>query len=47
MARDAVCGMKVDEKKAAGSSVYAAATYFFCSPNCKTEFERNPTRYVK
>jgi YHS domain-containing protein len=39
--------MKVDEKKAAGSSVYAGATYFFCSPYCKAEFERNPSRYVK
>ncbi|OFX15960.1 YHS domain-containing protein [archaeon RBG_16_50_20] len=47
MARDPVCGMKVTEKKATGSSVYLSATYFFCSPNCKTEFDRNPSRYVK
>ena len=47
MARDPVCGMRVDEKKAAGSSVHTGATYFFCSPNCKTEFDRDPSRYVK
>lgn len=47
MARDPVCGMKADEKKAGGSSVYVGVTYFFCSAICKIEFERNPTRYVK
>ena len=47
MARDPVCGMKVGEKKAAGSSVYLGATYFFCSPYCKAEFERNLSRCVK
>ena len=46
MAKDPVCGMKVDEKKAAGSSSYSGKTYYFCSPNCKNEFDKNPAKYA-
>ncbi len=35
MAKDPVCGMNVDEKKAAGTAVYKGKTYYFCSLNCK------------
>ncbi len=47
MARDPICGMEVDEKKAAGTSAYQGLTYYFCSLNCKREFDRNPVKYVK
>jgi Cu+-exporting ATPase len=47
MAKDPVCGMKVDEKKAAGSSTYLGKTYYFCSANCKVEFDKNPPKYVR
>jgi YHS domain-containing protein len=47
MAKDYVCGMKVDEKKTAATSTHAGTVYYFCSKNCKTEFDKNPTRYVK
>jgi YHS domain-containing protein len=47
MAKDPVCGMMVDEKRAAGSSVYLDKTYYFCAPNCKVEFDKNPSKYVK
>lgn len=47
MVKDPVCGMNVNEKKAAGSSTYAGKTYYFCSSNCKTEFEKAPSKYVK
>ena len=48
MARDPVCGMDVDEKKApGGKSEYQGKTYYFCSPGCKKDFDRNPAKYVK
>jgi YHS domain-containing protein len=47
LAKDPVCGMNVDEKKAAGSSSYANKTYYFCSSSCKNEFNKNPTKYAR
>lgn len=47
MAKDPVCGMKVDEKKAAGSSILNGTTYFFCSKMCKGEFDKNSSRYAR
>src|SRR2546428_380431 len=34
-ARDPVCGMKVKQDQAAGTSEYRGVTYFFCSEQCK------------
>jgi Cu+-exporting ATPase len=47
MAKDPVCGMDVDESKAAGSSVYKGKTYYFCAPGCKTRFDKEPEKYAK
>jgi YHS domain-containing protein len=47
MAKDPVCGMNVDEKKAAGSSTYTGKIYYFCSASCKTDFDKNPSKYVR
>jgi len=47
MARDPVCGMNVNEKKAAGSSTYLGKSYYFCSASCKVEFDKNPSKYVR
>lgn len=38
MAKDPVCGMEVDEKKAKFSAVKNGKKYFFCSNRCKTDF---------
>ncbi len=46
MAKDPVCGMAVDEKKAAGTSTHKGATYYFCSASCRTKFDANPGRYA-
>ncbi len=46
MARDPVCGMEIDERKAAGSSVYKGRTYYFCSQGCKSAFEKDPDKYL-
>jgi len=47
MARDPICGMEVDEKKAAGRSEYQGKTYYFCAVACKKEFDGNPAKLVK
>lgn len=47
MAKDPVCGMMVDEKKAAATSTYQGQTYYFCSVGCKQDFDRNPAQYAK
>jgi len=47
MAGDPICGMVIDEKKAAGKSEYQGKTYYFCSVGCKREFDRNPAKHVK
>lgn len=46
MAKDPVCGMQVDEKKAAGKSEYQGQTYYFCSSGCKAAFDKEPQKYV-
>ena len=46
MAKDPVCGMDVDEKKAAGKSEYQGQTYYFCSPGCKATFDKEPQKYA-
>jgi YHS domain-containing protein len=46
MAIDPVCKMQVDENKAAGKSEYHGKTYYFCSPVCKTRFDKSPEQYV-
>lgn len=43
---DPVCGMQIEESKAAGKSGYEGKTYYFCSNVCKTEFDDEPEKYV-
>lgn len=46
MAKDPVCGMNVDEKKAAASATYEGKIYFFCSAGCKSTFDTAPAKYA-
>jgi len=46
MAKDPVCGMRVDEKTAAGKSEHDGKTYYFCSAHCKSVFDQNPGAYA-
>ena len=46
MAKDPVCGMEVDEKRAAGKSEYKGTIYYFCAPGCKQAFDKAPEKYV-
>jgi YHS domain-containing protein len=45
--KDPVCGMVIDSEAAAGSSTYEEQVYYFCSTECKREFDRNPKKYVE
>ena len=47
MAKDPVCGMEVEESKAAGTSEYKGKKYHFCSTGCKAAFDKDPEKYVK
>lgn len=49
-ARDPVCGMEVDERRAAAAGQRAehqGATYFFCADECRKRFEADPARYAR
>ncbi len=46
MAKDPVCGMNVDEKKAAATASYGGQTYYFCAVPCKQVFEKDPAKYL-
>ena len=43
---DPVCGMRIEEKDAAATTVYGGKTYFFCSASCKTEFDQDPQTFL-
>ena len=47
VAKDPVCNMDVDEKKAAATSVYKGETYYFCAKICQEKFEKEPEKYRK
>jgi len=46
MATDPICGMQVDERTAANSSVFDGKTYYFCCAGCRKKFEAKPSAYV-
>ncbi len=43
---DPVCGVQVDEEKAAGKTTHAGVTYYFCSRECQRAFEETPGQYA-
>ena len=43
---DPVCGMEVDTSTAQYKTVYKGRIYYFCSHQCKVEFEKNPEYYL-
>ncbi len=47
MAKDPVCGMNVEEKRAAGTSTYKGKTYYFCARGCKERFDKEPDKFAK
>jgi YHS domain-containing protein len=47
MEKDPVCGMQVDRNKAQYHMTHKGKDYYFCSQECKKQFERNPERYIE
>jgi Cu+-exporting ATPase len=46
MAIDPVCGMEVDERSTQQKAIHEGTTYYFCSKDCREEFEASPEDYV-
>jgi YHS domain-containing protein len=42
---DPVCKMKVSTEDSVSAS-YKGSNYYFCSDECKSEFIKNPEKYV-
>ncbi len=45
-AKDPVCAMVIEENDAVGTSEHNGKTYYFCSMDCKSEFDDNPGDYA-
>lgn len=47
MTTDLVCGMDVDEKQTKFQTAFAGKKYYFCSDECRKEFENRPEEYME
>jgi YHS domain-containing protein len=47
MTTDPVCGMQIDETTTDFQTLFAGKRYFFCSEDCRKEFESEPNDYVE
>ena len=47
MAKDPVCGMQIEERQASATAEHKGQTFYFCSQDCKTKFDRDPQRYAR
>jgi YHS domain-containing protein len=45
--KDPVCNMKVQSEQVADQTEHKGQKYYFCSSECKQEFEKSPDRYTK
>lgn len=43
---DPVCAMVISPSRARGTATVDGKTYYFCSPNCRDCFERDPAKYL-
>ena len=43
--KDPVCGMWIEVSDAAGSTTYESQPVYFCSDQCRRDFESDPARY--
>jgi YHS domain-containing protein len=46
MAIDPVCGMDVNENNPPAKSTYDGKTYYFCSEECREDFEEEPEDFI-
>jgi len=47
MTTDPVCGTNVDEQNPNYQTLFAGKKYFFCSDECRKEFEERPEEFVE
>ena len=45
--KDPVCGMVIEETDAVGTSDHHGRRYYFCSDDCKKEFDEAPEDYAE
>lgn len=43
--KDPVCSMEFDAERAVAHTEHEEKTYYFCSEECKRQFDANPERY--
>jgi Cu+-exporting ATPase len=43
--KDPVCGMLIEPENAAGRTTYESQDVYFCSDQCRRDFEADPARY--
>ncbi len=46
MAKDPVCGMRVDPRTASGKAEHKGKTYYFCNSNCEQRFREAPDQFT-
>jgi xanthine dehydrogenase accessory factor len=46
MAIDPVCGMEVDERTSNQKSDLEGNIFYFCCPNCKSRFDKTPSKFM-
>lgn len=46
MIKDPVCGMTLEQTKAAGYLDHAGTIYYFCSAQCQRTFQESPQKYA-
>ncbi|MEK6974810.1 MAG: YHS domain-containing protein [Candidatus Thermoplasmatota archaeon] len=44
--KDPVCGMTIEDGKAAATTLHEGKTYHFCSTACAAKFKANPSSYA-
>ncbi len=44
---DPVCGMEIEKEDAVATSDFKGTTYYFCSRDCKEEFDSAPEDYAE
>ena len=46
MTTDPFCGMEIDEKTSNVKSTMAGKEFYFCCPNCKARFDKDPSKFI-
>jgi YHS domain-containing protein len=46
MDKDCVCGRTISRGQAAERTEYQGRTYYFCSPECRARFDKDPLQYA-